>query len=1183
MASRLPLLAGLLEAAPAARASGASLAERLRGTPEAEREDVLVEFLQGQLKAVLQLPSPPEPDVGFFDLGMDSLMAVEFRNRLNEAFGGEYVAPMTVVFDYPDVRGLARHVAAELGVLVAPAQPSRRELPRDPGGGVAVVGLACRFPGAPDLAGFWKLLAEGRCAVTEGRPEAAGGPRYWGGYVEGIDRFDAEFFRIAPVEARLLDPQQRLLLETSWQALEDAGIAPGTLAGSRAGVYAGVATKDYWDVIREGGDELVSLYLTTGTVASTAIGRVAFTLGLEGPALAVDTACSSSLVALHQAVAGLQRGETDLALAGGVNAILTPSLTESFASGGMLAPDGLCKTFDAAADGYVRGEGCGMVVLKRLADAEADGDRIWGVIRGTAVNQDGASAGLTVPNGPAQERVIAEALARAGVEPAEVDYLEAHGTGTPLGDPIELGAAAGVYGQGRDAGRPLLIGSVKTNIGHLEAAAGVAGLIKVLLAMNRGVIPRHLHFERPSPRMDWERLPVQVTAGATQWPKTEGRPVRAGLSSFGFSGTNAHVVLEAHGPPQALAVPGRAPETGAVDGSLGLRGRRLLALSGRTEAAVRELAARYAAWLEERDPERSEESDEGTLLADMAWTAGAGRSHFERRAGVVFGDAAELRRRLEELAAGGAVAKARKRPKVGFLFTGQGSQWAGMGRELYETEPVARAVLERCERAMREIRGASLLEVMFGQPGAAGSLDETAWTQPALYALESALAELWESVGVRPAAVLGHSVGEIAAARAAGVIGLEDGLRFAAARGELMGSLPAEGSGAGAMAAVFASAERVLAALEDANGRADVPGLGVAADNGTHQVVSGPLEQVEALAAELGTAGVRVERLNTSHAFHSVLMEPVLEALEGLLEGVSVKPPEVTVVSNLTGRAVESGEILDGAYWRRHAREPVAFAEGVRTLAGLGVEAVVEIGPGPVLGPLVALGWPEGESGAEWGPAVLASLQGRRGVGGFAEAAAGAYRAGLAIEFDGLFAGERRRRVSVPTYPFERQRYWIDGRKRRSGAGGHPLLGTRRDLAGGEVTFETEMLAADPAWLGDHRVFGRVVAPGALYGSLAAAATNSLRGQAGAVSVENLRLHAPLILPDAGEEGDAAGNGRTVQIIAGRAGDGLGRTLEIYSRERAGDDWTLHAQGRVSTEAGPGGGRGSGRSGGYES
>ena len=389
--------------------------------------------------------------------------------------------------------------------------------------------------------------------------------------------------------------------------------------------------------------------MATGNSPSTAIGRVAFTLGLEGPAMAVDTACSSSLVALHQAVASLQRGEADLALAGGVNAILTPTLTESFASGGMLAPDGLCKTFDAAADGYVRGEGCGMVVLKRLADAEADGDRIWGVIRGTAVNQDGASAGLTVPNGPAQERVIAEALAQAGVEPAEVDYLEAHGTGTPLGDPIEVGAAAAVYGRGREVGRPLLIGSVKTNIGHLEGAAGVAGLIKVLLAMNREVIPRHLHFEEPSPRMDWERLPVRVTAEATQWPETPGRPVRAGLSSFGFSGTNAHVVVEAHGPPRALAVPvpGRTRESGAEDSSLGRRGRRLLALSGRTEAAVRELAARYAAWLEERDSERSGESDEATLLADMAWTAGASRSHFGRRAGVVFGDAAELRRRLE--------------------------------------------------------------------------------------------------------------------------------------------------------------------------------------------------------------------------------------------------------------------------------------------------------------------------------------------------------------------------------------------------------------------------------------------------------------------------------------------------------------------------------------------------------
>ena len=824
----------------------------------------------------------------------------------------------------------------------------------------------------------------------------------------------------------------------------------------------------------------------------------------------------------------------------------------------MLAADGRCKTFDAEADGYVRGEGCGIVVLKRLADAEADGDRIWGVIRGTAVNQDGASAGLTVPNGPAQERVIAEALARAGLEPAEVDYLEAHGTGTPLGDPIEVNAAAAVYGRGRERESPLLIGSVKTNIGHLEAAAGVAGLVKVLLAMNRGVIPRHLHFERPSPRMDWKQLPVRVTAKATEWPDTGSRPVRAGVSSFGFSGTNAHVVVEAHEPPRAVSVPVPGWARAAGDGSPGRRGRRLLPLSGRTDAAVRDLAARYAAWLEERDSESSGESDEGTLLADMAWTAGAGRSHFGRRAGVVFGGAAELRRKLEELSGGGAVATARKGPKVGFVFTGQGSQWAGMGRELYETEPVARAVLERCERAMREIRGASLLEVMFGGAEAAGDPDDTAWTQPALYALESALVELWASAGVRPAAVLGHSVGEIAAARAAGVFGLEDGLRFAAARGELMGSLPAEGPGAGAMLAVFASAARVAAAVETANGEAEGAGLGVAADNGTHQVVSGPTEQVEALAAELSSAGVRVERLNTSHAFHNVLMEPVLEALERVLEEVSVKPPEVTVVSNVTGRAVESGEVMDGAYWRRHARETVAFAEGVRTLAGLGVDAVVEIGPAAVLGPLVALGWPD-DTGAGRGPAVVASLRGPRGTAGFAEAAAGAYRAGLAIEFGGLFAGERRRRVSVPRYPFQRKRYWVDERKRRSMAGDHPLLGERHDLAGGEVTFETDLFATDPAWLGDHRVFGRVVAPGALQGSLAATA-GFLLGEGEALTVENLRLHAPLIFP----ERSGADGGRTVQVVAGRPGDGSARGVEIFSRERSGEAWTLHAQGRVS-------------------
>ena len=1062
---------------------------------------------------------------------------------------------------------------------------------------IAIVGMACRFPGANDIESFWRLLEEGGNAVTERSPGSSEG-RWgmlfgdeshhiegcrFGAFVDDIERFDESFFRISPVEAKLLDPQQRMTLEVSWQALEDAGIDPETLRESRTGVYTGISNDEYRMLVVESerpAEAASCLYALSGTNLNGTAGRVSFNLGLRGPCKAVDAACASAMVAINDAVADLQQGKADLAIAAGVQAILNGRIYELRADAMMLSPVGQCKTFDASADGYVRAEGCGVVVLKRLSEAERDGDRIWAVIRSSVVNHGGTGVGLTVPNTPALEEVMEDALAAAGVDPLDVDYVEAHGTGTEVGDPIEIDAVSSVYCRGRAANRPLLIGSVKTNLGHLESAAGVVSLIKAALAVRRGVIPKHLHFQDPNPAIEWDRLPLQVTTSTMEWPDRTGGPRIAGVNCFGISGTNAHAVVEeylgpegarpaataaaAGGPKPAgaprdipVSVPSGASHTPVPSGAAQIRGARMLPLSARSGSALRELAGRYLAWFDEQAAASATGTPAESMLADAAWTASMGRRHFDHRAAVLFHDAASLRQALEDVAAATGDETAPGSSRVAFAYTGQGSQWAGMGRALHEGEPVAKAVLDRCEEVFLEVRGTSLLDVMFGRAGAVGDLGDTAWEQPALYALECSLTALWSSVGVRPDVVLGHSVGEIAAAQAAGVFSLADGMRFACARGSLM-----SGMEEGAMAAVFAPPEGVAAAVEAFNAASSGVPLGISGDNGTHQVVSGPVAGIEAISERFDSEDVRVVRLNTAKAFHSALADPILDDLEASLDGVAIEHPDVTFVSNLTGRAVESGRRLDGAYWRRHAREAVAFASGIRTLADSGVDMIIEIGPRSVLSPMALAAWPE-SSGAP-APRVLATLAGPPeegagdGRGGdFAAAAAGAYEAGLPLRFEALFAGESRSRISLPGYPFQRSHHWLEMPKRRSGGTGHPLLGLRHDSAGGEVAFESELFVADPQWLEDHRVFGQVVVPGALYGAMAAAASTLLRG--GPVIVEDMQLHSALVFPKSAED---EGEGRTIQLILDAPDQVSSRRFQIYSKA-SGGDWTVHVEGRL--------------------
>ena len=824
-----------------------------------------------------------------------------------------------------------------LALLAAEMQEKIESLEQSSHEPIAIIGMGCRTPGDPSgTEGFWQLLRDGVDAISgvpsdrwdaaanyDPDPDAPGHlATLWGGFVSNPYHFDAGFFGIAPREAISMDPQQRLLLEVTWETLENAGINADGLAGSRTGVFVGICNSDYAQLLVSRPADEYDAYLATGSSHSVAAGRLSYVLGLQGPCIAVDTSCSASLVEVHMACQSLRSQESSLALAAGVNLILTPHVTIALSRAHMMAPDGRCKTFDDAADGFVRGEGCGVVVLKRLSDAQRDGDRILAVIRGSASNQDGRSGGLTAPNGPAQEAVLKLALANAGLDAEAVSYVETHGTGTSLGDPIEVQALGEVLCAGRSKQEPLYIGSVKTNIGHLEAAAGVMGLIKVVLSLQHQEIPPHLHLKQKNAHVDWEQYAIEIATERMPWPARNGKRI-AGVSSFGFSGTNAHVIVE------------EAPEE-KVESVEKDRPVHLVTLSAKSAGALQELVERYRDHLQ---------ANAGESLGDVSYTANVGRAHFPHRLAIVTDSREALCKRLAEFGDAesnpgivrGEVYEAQA-PKIGFLFSGQGSQYAGMGRELYESSEVFRAAVDRCVKAVEGEMKRPLLEVMWGDEK---ELGETRYTQPALYALEWGLTELWKSWGIEPSVVLGHSVGEYVAAAVAGVIGVEEGMKLVAARGRLMQGL---GVG-GAMLAVRASVERVKKVMEKYAGQ-----VSLGAVNGPESVVvSGWANEIGAIEVELRKQGVQVKRLAVSHGFHSPQMDGMLDEWERLALNVNYGKPTIPLASNLTGELIEDSRMSNAQYWRRHVREPVQFMAGLKVLVADGSCIVLEIGPHPVL------------------------------------------------------------------------------------------------------------------------------------------------------------------------------------------------------------------------------------------
>ncbi|MGW1412574.1 SDR family NAD(P)-dependent oxidoreductase, partial [Streptomyces sp. NPDC002403] len=1095
---------------------------RLAGLPEPERRAEVSATIANAVATVLghEQGTAIAPDRGFRELGVDSLAGVELRNRINASTGAQL--PTTAVFDHPTPAALTEHLLAELaGAAKAPAV-RRTASTGDP---VVIVGMACRYPGgvrSPE--DLWELVSGGTDAIGDfpdnrgwdldslydPDPEHAGTSyTRHGGFLHDADQFDPEFFGISPREATAADPQQRQLLEVAWETFESAGIRPVTMRGSRTGVFAGVMYNDYGTRLGRAPEGFEG-HLLTGNTASVLSGRVAFTYGLEGPAITVDTACSSSLTALHLAAQALRQGECDFALAGGVTVMSTPNTFVEFSRQRGLSPDGRCKSFAAAADGTGWSEGVGLLLLERLSDARRNGHRVLAVVRGSAINQDGASNGLTAPNGPAQERVIRQALANAGLSPADVQAVEAHGTGTTLGDPIEANAVLATYGQ--DRAEPLWLGSLKSNIGHSQAAAGVGGVIKMVQAMRNGVLPKTLHVDEPSPHVDWSNGAVELLTEPVSWPSGTRR---AAVSSFGISGTNAHVILE---------LPASAEEPTA-DGP----GQPVpLVLSARSPEALRAQATRLADHLARRPDLRR---------LDVGWSLVTTREPFDHRVAVVDEDAIAALRSFGQGTPGTGTVEGTAHGPAGpvFVFPGQGTQWVGMARELLDTAPVFAARMAECAAALAPHVDFSPIEVL--REGR--DLDRVDVVQPVTFAVMVSLAALWSSYGVTPVAVVGHSQGEIAAACVAGGLSLADAALVSGLRSRAIVAL----TGVGGMASVSAPADRTRQLLAPW-----AEHLSVAAVNGpSATVVSGEASAIDEFLAACERDGVRARRVAVDYASHSAAVERIQEELLVALAPITPTAGTVPFYSSVTGERLDTAG-LTAEYWYRNLRQTVEFEQATRTLVTAGHRVFIEVSAHPVLTAAV------GDTAKD----VVALGTLRRGEGGmsrWATALAAAYANGVEVDWSAVFSGGRQ--IGLPSYAFQHQRHWLTGTSEPASVAGlglgtvrHALLGAMVEAADdGTTVFTGRIGRTTHPWLADHTVLGAVLLPGAAFVELALAAGDTL----GCEELDDLVLHAPLVLP----EREAV----RLQVRVSPPDDAGRRGVAVYSRQESEESWTRHAEG----------------------